>query len=56
VGSREARASAQASAAALARVTQRYARALVLAPGELAGALMQAQRTVGAPAVMTQDA
>jgi non-specific serine/threonine protein kinase len=55
MGSREARASAQAAAAALARVAQRYARALVLAQGELAGAVQQAQRAVDAPAVMPKD-
>jgi non-specific serine/threonine protein kinase len=37
------------AAAALARVTQRYARALVLAPGELGDALRQARQAVGAP-------
>lgn len=34
------------AAAALARVTQRYVRALVLAPGELGDAVQQARRTV----------
>ena len=55
MGSREARTSAPAATAALARVAQRYARALVLAPGELAAALLQAQRTVDAPSVVSQD-
>lgn len=36
------------AAAALARVTQRYVRALVLAPGELGDALQKARRAVGA--------
>lgn len=56
LGSREARAGAQAAAAALARVAQRYARALVLAPGELAAALQQALRTVDAAPAAGRDA
>lgn len=43
------------AAAALARVSQRYARALFLASGELAAALQAAQRAVDSPQVRARD-
>jgi non-specific serine/threonine protein kinase len=54
LSSREARSGH--AAAALARVAQRYARALVLAPGELAAALQAALQTVDSPGAPSPSA